>query len=737
MLAASRIARSDQAISCRARSGFRDPEAPPKAGANEADVVRLDGAATTLLLRRGDGLPEIAYWGARLPDRSDGEAWRGWLGDVGAGPALLPTIGNGYPGQPGLAAHRLDRDWTAGFSVTSLRTVDAGLIVTAQDAVADLALTLRLTLSCDDVLVMSSTLRNLGQAPLEVDHLAAGVFLLPAAAGSVLLFGGGWGREMQERRTTLQTGCLAVETRGNRAQRHFPGLIAGAPGFSEDTGLVFGAQLAWSGNHRISAERLDDGRILLMLGELLYPGEVVLAPGEQLDSPAACATLSADGLAGLSRRFQSHVRGHVLHWPGGAMRPRPVTFNTWETDGFALDPARLAQQVDAAAKLGVERFVLDDGWFRGRRSDRAGLGDWTPDPQLFPDGLGPLAHQVLARGMEFGLWVEPEMVNPDSDLYRARPDAVLQVAGRPLLTSRNQLVLDLTRPDIAGRIFAALDRLLRDLPIAYLKWDMNRDLTAAGDAEGRPAYRRQVLAVYALIDRVRAAHPALEIESCASGGGRADLGMLERTQRIWPSDDTDPLQRLAIQRGFSRFLPPEVLATHIPPSPSHETGRSSSLSFRAAVAMFGHLGIDVDPLALSADAAAELAQWIALHKRLRPLLHAGLHQAVPDAAGQRLHGVVAPDRRHAVFLLVQERLPPWDAPVAQAWPGLDPALTYRVRLPPPQRLPGWQPTAAQRRLAEDGVPASGALLLQAGLPLPSLWPETALLLELQAEPAPG
>ncbi len=231
---------------------------------------------------------------------------------------------------------------------------------------------------------------------------------------------------------------------------------------------------------------------------------------------------------------------------------------------------------DAAARIGIERFVLDDGWFHRRHDDRAALGDWWPDSGKFPDGLGPLIAHVRALGMEFGLWVEPEMVNPDSELFRTHPDWALQLAGAAAADGRNQLVLDISRPEVADYLFDKIAALLGTHPIAYLKWDHNRDLTTAGLCDGRAGYRAQVHAAYALLARLRAAHPDVEIESCSGGGGRIDFAVLRHTHRVWTSDNIDALSRLAIQRGCLQFFPPEVMGAHVGTAPAHVTGRSQS-----------------------------------------------------------------------------------------------------------------------------------------------------------------
>ena len=708
-------------------------------------LLRLDGAGTTLLLlQRGAAMPEIVHWGARLADGGDAACCatlrdrarpHNWMDDDIPAGTLWPTLGAGLFQAPALAAHRDGRDWSSELSVADVTASPGALQIAARDDVARLSLTVHLALA-GDVLTMRSVLRNDGDTPLAVDFLAAGVFVLPPWASELVVYGGRWGHEFTERRIELPSGAHVVENRrGRTSHDRFPLLIGATAGVGEEQGTAWSVHLGWSGNHRSVAERLPDGSLLLVTGELLEPGEAMLPAGGELASPTAHAGWSDAGLGGLARANHDHVRKKVVAWPGGAMRPRPVTLNTWEATYFAHDEARLMRQADAAAALGIERFVLDDGWMKGRRDDRAGLGDWLVDAQKYPRGLGPLARHVAALGMQFGLWVEPEMANPDSDALRADPDGVLRVTGRPLRTSRHQVVLDLTRELVWTRVHAALGRLLRDLPIAYLKWDMNRELTAAGGAGGKPAARAQTLAVYALMDRLRADHPDLEIESCASGGGRADLGVLTRTHRVWTSDCTDALDRLAIQHGLSRLLPPELMGAHVSAVPNHQTGRRHTLAFRAAVALFGHFGVELDPLALTTDEAAELRGWIGLHRRLRPLLHDGVHVGADPLDGRHVRGVVAHGGGHAVWLVAQTASPVQAIPPPLRLPGLADA-PYRLTAPKPQTLVAHRPSATHRALFADGVTLPGGLLATAGFVPPPLVAESALILEATRQPWP-
>lgn len=387
---------------------------------------------------------------------------------------------------------------------------------------------------------------------------------------------------------------------------------------------------------------------------------------------------------------------------------------------------------DRAAALGIERFVVDDGWFPARHDDRAGLGDWQVDRAKFPAGLGPLADHVTTLGMEFGLWVEPEMVNPDSDLCRAHPDWPLMLAGRPMITARHQLVLDLGRAEVRDYLFGAIDALLEGLPIRYLKWDHNRDLATAGGAMGRAAYRDQVLGTYALIDRLRSAHPAVEIEACAGGGGRIDAGIATRTHRFWTSDNLDAVSRSDIQRGFLLFMPPERMGAHVGASPAHATGRSQSMGFRCAVALAGHFGVELDPATLGEADHAILAAWIARYKALRDRLHGGAVWLGEGADGLVWQAHGAPS---AMILSVTRRAP------------------ARARRPQPIRLPmlaGGGPVGVRLiTIGDDGhrLPAAAPLfdrmtaaperfdgdwLAEIGLPMPAMKAESVALFAIDA-----
>ncbi|SCF37937.1 alpha-galactosidase [Micromonospora mirobrigensis] len=734
-------------------------------------IVHLRRARTSLVLdARGTGLPRIVHWGADLGPLGDDDLAA--LVDATIPPvvpssfdaptvlSLLPEASAGWSGRPGLAGHRSGRDWSTAFRLIGVDVVeepaapadggevpaDGGKVLTggpsytggvnrgpllatvrAADPGAGLSLRVELTLDPAGLLTLRHRLRNDGDTPYELRELTA-VLPVPPVATELLDLTGRWCRERAPQRHPWPMGTWLREGRHGRTGHDATLLlVAGTPGFGFGHGEVWAVHTAWSGDHLTYAERRPTGDALLGGGELLAPGEIVLAPGEEYATPLLHAVHSTTGLDGLSDVLHTHLRAR----PGHPRTPRPVTLNVWEAVYFDHDLDRLTALADRAAEVGVERFVLDDGWFAGRRHDRAGLGDWWVDPDVWPDGLQPLIDHVRSRGMQFGLWVEPEMVNPDSELFRAHPDWVLQAPDRLPLPWRHQQVLDLAHPAAYEHVLSRLDAVLRGHDgIAYLKWDHNRDLTEAGH-RGRPGVHGQTVAAYRLLDELRARHPGLEIESCSSGGARVDLEILRRTDRVWASDCNDALERLAIQRWTGLLLPPELVGSHIGPTRSHTTGRVHDLGFRAVTALFGHHGIEWDIGAISPAERAELAAWVALHKRLRPLLHAGRVVRVdhPDPAVQA-HGVVAHDGSHAVYAVARLATSAAQVPGPVRLPGLDPARRYRVRpadgVPEPALLqlaePGWSP----------GVTLPGAVLATVGLQLPALHPEQALLLEVTA-----
>ncbi|MCI9867596.1 alpha-galactosidase [Rhizobium skierniewicense] len=637
---------------------------------------------------------------------------------------LLPTGGMGFFGWPAISGHRQGRDFTLQFGAWEVQAAGHATTLRGHDAVAKIDIAITLTEHVSGLISMSTALTNRGDTDYQLDRCMAATFAAPAGETELTSFTGMWGREFQTRKEVLGNGIWSQESRrGRTSHDRFPMI------FVETAGQRFGVTLGWSGNHHVVIDRTDDGQRLIHMGELFEPGEVILASGETYQSPVAYAGPD-------TQAFHAFVRGELLDWPSGKMSPRPVTLNTWEGNYFDHKMDSLKAQATAAAEIGIERFVLDDGWFGKRDDDTTSLGDWDIDARKYPEGLKPLVDHVTGLGMQFGIWFEPEMINPVSELYKKHPDWALQIDGRPLLQSRTQLVLDLTRHEVSDYLFAKIDAVLANHAVSYVKWDMNRDLTHAGGRDGRVKTSAQTRAVYALMDRVRKAHPNVEIESCASGGGRIDFGVLSRTHRVWTSDCTDALERLEIQRGASLFVPPEILGSHISASPNHQTGRRHTLGFRALVAMAYHLGVELNPLELTASERSELKLYIETYKRLRALLHApeANFQAEP-VDGRYVWGSASADK--IVVIIAQGPQMVGEQPAPLKLPASVTKLggTWKITNSLPAKPEFIRISEGQTKLLSGDITFELSSVGLAGLPLPMLKPESALLLEL--EPVKG
>jgi alpha-galactosidase len=705
--------------------------------------VHLSRGGVSLVVAFDDAsVPVVLHWGTALGDLDDdalaalASARRPGVSrssyDAPRSTGLVPDGTRGYSGTPALEGHRVGGPSGA----TAPRLVDwevagpgddAGpgvLTCTSTDEEAGWAVRVEIGLDSAGLLHARTSVTNAADGDL---HLGSVLTALPVAAHATELLDltGRWSKERTPQRHPWVQGTHRRDSRRGRTGHDATLLmVAGTPGFTFGTGEVWAVHTAWSGNHTTYAERTPEGDCLLGGGELLAPGEVVLRPGETYHSPRLLGSWSDAGLDPLSHRFHAHLRNVTPR----ARTERPVIANTWEAVYFDQSLERLAELADVAASVGVERFVLDDGWFLGRRDDTAGLGDWAVDPAVWPQGLGPLVDHVTGRGMQFGLWVEPEMVNLDSEVAREHPERVLRGRAEAPPPWRHQQVLDLQDDAAYAELRDALLALLDELDIAYLKWDHNRDLTDAAH-DGRPAVHGQTMAAYRLLDELRGAHPDLEIESCSSGGGRVDAEVLGRTDRIWPSDTIDPLERQHLQRWTSLLVPPELMGSHVGGPTSHTTGRTHALRYRAATALLHSFGIEWDLTGLDEVALAELRSWIELHKRVRPLIGTGalVHPDHPDPA-VLVTGVVAADRSEAWYVVATVAATATQHPAHLRLTGLDPDRTYRLSEelapgPGPDLSGGWSP---------DGAVLTGRVLAGVGVVLPVLDPEEARVVRVVA-----
>ncbi|MEH6451739.1 MAG: alpha-galactosidase, partial [Psychromonas sp.] len=608
-------------------------------------LITLMGEKTQLLVEVGD-FAEILHWGQPVSGELDDFRFAlhrpvpyGRL-DNDVAMTLSPELGRGIFSSPGLEGHRDGLDWAPVFAIKDIKKQSSSITIVSEDQHAGLLLTTELQLDQYDVVKTRQTLSNTKNSVYQVNRLA-NTLPLPAHANEVMTYYGRWVYEFQTTRQMLNHGGYQQENRrGRTSHEHYPALVAGTQHFDEMNGNVWGFHFAWSGNHRMRVDVKADGRRYMQAEVIYLAGEIALKQGESLTTPWLYASYSNHGLNGMSQQFHNHVRGAILP-PDFTSKPRPIHLNTWEGIYFDHDPEYIMSMATHSAKMGVERFIIDDGWFKGRSGDKAGLGDWFLDNKKYPNGLQPIVEHVNQLGMEFGLWFEPEMINKDSDLYRAHPEWLLGIDGYEQPTGRNQYVIDLQNDDAFNFLFERLDYFLSNYNIAYIKWDMNREIVQPAHL-GKAAAHQQTQRYYQLVDKVRNKHPHVDIESCAAGGGRIDFEILKRTQRFWASDNNDALERQMIQRGMSYFFPPEVMGSHIGSSHCHSTRRRHSIEFRGLTALFGHMGIELDPVKEDQLEKQGFERYIKLHKMLRPLLHSGRTWRIPsDDTANQCQAVVA------------------------------------------------------------------------------------------------
>ena len=685
----------------------------------------------------GDSL-EVLYWGKKLGkiDQVAADSIRsacakpvphGGL-DVALGNLVLREHSRGWTGHPALRGHRGGVGASNSFSVKSAEQKDQTITVNFVDQIAGLEIEITYTLTPSDVLLMDAKVTNTAEGDYFLEHF---LYWLPLAeqANEVLDFYGHWTKERQPQRRSLDYGLLTRESFEGRSGHDYTitqVALNSATGFRH--GEAWSLAMAWSGNNIHHVERLIDGHKSIGAGEYLLPGEVILKKGQSYQAPRAIASFSDRGLDGLTNNHYSWIRSRPNHIT--KLRPRPLTLNMWEAVYFDHNEVSIRQMVDKAAEIGVERVVLDDGWFGSRRNDRAGLGDWVVSDQAWPNGLDPIIKYINDKGIEFGLWFEGEMVNRDSDLYRAHPDWILQEPGRLPVEGRFQQVLDLTKEGAYNHVLSQIDAILTEHNIAYIKWDHKRHLSDP-ISDGRSVVRKQTQAIYRLFDELKKRHPGLEIESCSSGGGRIDLGMIEHADRFWTSDQNDPLERQLIQRWTGLVIPPEFLGTHVGPTIGHQTHRTHSLSFRALNALFGHAGIEWNITEADANETEILKTYVTLYKEHRNLLHSGTVVRNDEIVGNaQLYGTVALDRKEAIFTYMQLSSLDNFGPLLTTFDGLEKEITYQVTMIEElsttdftqRQAPGWWPT----------IQLTGDQLAHIGLQLPILKPESGLLFHFRA-----
>ncbi len=676
-----------------------------------ARMFRLDGGDVTYAFKvNAQGILQSVYWGRRLPDRVPLSApeLSGLSGfDIAANvvPQEYAGQGGGLYAEPALKVAYPDGNRDLVLYYRSHRMDGDAVHVTLSDL--DRPLFVTLTYRIDrgtGVIARSAVIENRGTTDVRLDQVAAAGLTLPVAYDYKLHFSTGrWAAEWTMRERAITPGATVLESRrGSTGSENNPWFMVTRNGTDEAKGPAWIGALAWSGSWRLNFNQDVTGRIRIVGGYNPFDFAYRLQPGGKLETPIFYVGFSDAGKGGASRIFHRFQREQVLPGRGGRLPLRKVLYNSWEATEFDVNEAGQMALAERAATLGVERFVMDDGWFGGRNNDRAGLGDWSVNRTKFPNGLTPLIDRVKALGMDFGLWVEPEMINADSDLYRAHPDWVMQFKGRPRSEGRNQLVLNLARTDVRDYVLATLDGLLKTNDIAFLKWDYNRNWSEPGwpdadVADQQAIYVAYVRNLYWILDELRKRHPRVEIESCSGGGGRVDMGIMARTDQMWPSDNTDPLDRMEIQDGYTQAYAPATMMAWVTDSPHWVNHRQTTLAFRFLSAMQGGLGIGTNLNKWQEIDFTIARAYVAAYKRIRETVQQGdLYRLNrPDDADPRWTNLyVSADRKQAALFTLVANTHKLDVMPAIALTGLDPDAQYRIESMDGQKLPATVPPVA-------------------------------------------
>jgi alpha-galactosidase len=672
--------------------------------AQTGQVFRLDGGNATYAFgvnERGELQP--LYWGGRLgghdripaahslpemasfdsPYTTTPQEYASWGAGLFTEPALKVSFADG------------NRDLVLHF-VRATPSGAQAIEVLLKDISREIYVTLRYSMDTESgILARSASVENREKQPVVIEQAAAAQWTLPPARYTLSYLTGRWAGEWTLNQELIQGGERVIESRrgttGHQANPWFAisrdsgHATTGPVVVDEDHGEVWCGALAWSGSWRITVEHTQLDAVRVTGGFNPFDFGYQLKPGEHLETPVFYGGYSNHGLGGASRLLHHFEIAHILpHAPDP--KPRPVIYNSWEATEFRVDEAGQMAIAEKAASIGVDRFVMDDGWFGQRKDDHAGLGDWYVNSEKFPHGLKPLIDKVHSLGMDFGLWVEPEMVNPASDLYRKHPDWVLNFPGRPRSELRNQLVLNLARADVRDYVEGFLDKLLTENDIAFLKWDYNRNWSEPGwdqvpIGEQKRVYVEFIHNLYAILADLRKKHPKIEIESCSGGGGRVDLGILQYTDEVWPSDNTDPFDRLSMQDGFSYAYTPQIMMAWVTDSPHWYNGRNTTLAYRLLSSMQGSLGIGANLNKWSADDFATAKRLIAAyHTVQRTIVRGDLYRLISPRHGGEFSATetVSSDKNQAVvFAFANATQEGRGFPLLQVR-GLDPAAEYKL-----------------------------------------------------------
>ncbi|MEM1287782.1 MAG: alpha-galactosidase [Pseudomonadota bacterium] len=684
-----------------------------------------DGRQTLVLASDRDRLPEVVYWGASLPDEENlGALQKASVIDVTGGMlddnpdlSICPEAVRSFPGQPGLIL----RDNTGvpllpKFCFRSEDRQPSALTLVFEDTTSSLTYTASFTTN-RSTRVITMRARIDATRPIHLHWFAAPVLPASQQCDDMIDFAGRWCGEFQPNRTAWSPGIRYRENRtGRTGHEHFPGLILPERGATNTQGQAYAFHYGWSGGHRMVAEELPDGRRQVQFG---HAARMEHEAGRTFETAPLFVTYSVDGLNGCAVAFQRHLRDQIVVWPK-PNRPRPVHYNCWEAVYFDHKLPVLKDIAERAAALGAERFVLDDGWFGQRDDDTTSLSDWEVDPRKYPDGLGPLIEHVHGLDMSFGIWFEPEMINPESDLHRAHPEWALGSEDQTL--GRQQKALNMALPEVRDFVYDRMAALLDEYPIDYIKWDHNRVLPMPDAAQTRGSY--------ALIDRLRDAFPDVEIESCASGGGRIDFGILSRTHRVWLSDSNDALERLRIQHNAALFLPMAVTGSHVGPRRCHTSGRTLDMRFRAWVAAQRHMGFEMDPRELTDEEAAILKDVTGWWKANREwLLQADILRLDTSDPAIMAEQQLSRDGDRFVAFVGKSATSSQIAPRPLRFTRLEPQAKYRIELR--NRTDAPVLSRGKPALKDGPMELSGSFLQTHGITMPWSFPESMWVIEGQ------
>ena len=601
------------------------------------------------------------------------------------------------------------------------------LEIFCRDSVIGLKVVLRYSVFADsDALIRSVSLENESQSPLHIEKVLSACLDMDGEGMERLTLNGSWCRERRMERSPIAHGKQAVSSlRGESSHQEHPFLAVMEPGANQDQGQVYAMNFVYSGNFLAQTEKSQFDSLRVVMGIHPEGFEWVLDPGESFTAPEVVCVYSDQGLGRMSLIFHDLYRNHLIRSPY-LHQKRPVLINNWEATYFDFDSDKLLAIAREAKKSGIEMLVMDDGWFGRRNNDNCSLGDWTVNEEKLKGGLKALVDQVRAEGLLFGIWFEPEMISPDSDLYRSHPDWAIKLPGREATLSRNQYVLDLSRPEVVDYAYESVAAILRSADISYVKWDMNRQLSDMGSsyldgARQGELFHRYVLGVYQLQERLLEEFPKLLLENCSGGGARFDPGMLYYSPQIWCSDDMDPIERLAIQEGTSLIYPLSTMGAHVCDCPNHTTGRTTPFTTRAHVAMAGTFGYELDITKISQSDRDKIPGQISQYHKYQPLVREGDYYRIASWRENHQYDcwqVVSKDKGEALVTYVQVLSQPNYRSRKICLKGLDPDRDYRLEIEDTQefkeRAKAKEFDGICRLTQPDGQVYSGRLLMQGG-----------------------